>query len=154
MGSRLMSQPGCAVLAAGLWRARQLVIAVACLRGDERVTEMAPGFPAGLVRGVLVVTLPAELTFGNARDLRDALDTAFADHAMVIVDMTATEFCDSSGVAELVFASKRAGKRGDTLRLAMARARVPRFFKLTGADRVLEIYDSVSAALGVGGVRA
>ena len=96
------------------------------------------------------MTSPAEITFGNAGHLRDALDSAFTGRAIVIVDMTATEFCDSSGVAELVFASKRAHKRGDELRLAMARAAVPRFFKLTGADRVLEIYGSVPEALAGG----
>jgi anti-sigma B factor antagonist len=114
------------------------------------MTEIAPGFPAWLAGDVQVVTVPAEVTFGNARHLRDALDSAFTGRAVVIADMTGTQFCDSSGVAELVFASNRAQKRGEELRLAMTRTAVPRFFKLTGADRVLEIYDSVTEALAAG----
>lgn len=55
---------------------------------------------------VLVVTPPAEIDVLNSGKLRDALLSALADHATVVVDMTANKFCDSSGLQALVAAHR------------------------------------------------
>lgn len=93
---------------------------------------------------VLVVTPPAEIDVLNSGKLRDALLSALADHATVVVDMTANKFCDSSGLQALVAAHRC---RPGELRVAVDHTHVQRIFKLTGADRVIRIFSTVADAI-------
>jgi anti-sigma B factor antagonist len=55
--------------------------------------------------GVPVVATPEEIDITNAEALRSALLTAAANgHSVVVVDMTRTRFCDSSGLHTLLAA--------------------------------------------------
>ena len=64
-----------------------------------------------------------------------------------VVDMTATEFCGSSGISVLVWAHKRARAGGGELRLVMGSHAVYRVFKVTGVDRALRIFTSLPEAV-------
>jgi anti-anti-sigma factor len=66
---------------------------------------------------------------------------------MVIADMTATTFCDSSGIGMLVRAHKQAAATGSQLRLAVSSAAVVRALTLVQMDSLLPIYPSLSKAL-------
>ena len=115
-------------------------------------------FPVELVRGVPVVTAPEEIDITNAAGLRAGLlegaglDAAghgyeAAGHRAFVVDMTRTRFCDSSGIAALVEAYKRAQAAGGQVLLATSGAAVPRIFELTGIDRVIPSFTSLEDAL-------
>jgi anti-sigma B factor antagonist len=93
-----------------------------------------------------VVTVPAEIDLHSARTLGDALAAASAGHPTVIVDMTGNVFCDSSALARLVMAHKRARAAGGELRLVMAPSHVLRVFKATGIDRMVRIFGTVAEA--------
>ena len=100
------------------------------------------------VRGVLVVTAPEEIDVTNALALRTALVEAAAhDHGTVVVDMTGTQFCDSTGLHTLLAAHKRAQAEGGELLLAIATASVLRIFALTGIDRLIPSFTSLDQAL-------
>jgi anti-sigma B factor antagonist len=105
------------------------------------------GFRIWSLGGLPVVTLPAEIDIGNAGLLREALASAGAGHATIVVDMTGTEFCDSSAISELITAMKRAHADGGDLRLVVARRAVQKIFAVTGMMQVFTIFDSLPQAL-------
>jgi anti-sigma B factor antagonist len=73
-----------------------------------------------MVSGVPVVTLPAEIDATSADVLRAALLIAPRHgHATIVVDMTQTQLCDSSGLNMLVRAHQRAVAEGGELRLVI-----------------------------------
>jgi len=105
-------------------------------------------FPIAVVRGVPVVTVPAEVDVTNAPGLRAALLEAAADGAPVlVVDMTGTRFCDSAGLHVLVDAHKRARAEGGEVLLAVAAAAVLRVLAITGVDTVIPNFSSLDEAL-------
>ena len=66
---------------------------------------------------------------------------------VVVADMTATTFCDSSGARILVLAWEQAAVNGIDLRIVVPAAAVRRGFALMGLDGFLPFYPSLSAAL-------
>jgi anti-sigma B factor antagonist len=61
--------------------------------------------------------------------------------------MTATRFCDSSGISLLVRAHQQAAASRTELRLVVAYPAVLRALTLGGLDQLLPIYPSLSQAL-------
>jgi anti-sigma B factor antagonist len=96
----------------------------------------------------VVIALPAEIDMANAGRAGQQLGSAFAPSvATVIVDMTATTFCDSSGISMLVRAHKQAAANSTQLRLAVPSTAVRRTLALVQVDRLLPIYPSLKQAL-------
>lgn len=96
----------------------------------------------------VVVTLPAEIDLDNADRIGRQLDAALAPGvATVVADMTATTFCDTSGVRMLVLAHKGAAARHAELRVVIPSADVLRVLAILKVDRVLRIYPSLEDAL-------
>lgn len=105
-------------------------------------------FPVEVVDGVPVVTAPEEVDIANAAGLRAALlKAAERDHALVVVDMSRTRFCDSAGLNALVAAARQARADGGEVRLVVVGEAVVRLVALTGVDRVVPIYASLEDAL-------
>jgi anti-sigma B factor antagonist len=105
-------------------------------------------FPVEVVQGVPVVAAPEEIDITNAEALRSALITAAANgHRALVVDMTQTRFCDSSGLHVLIAAHKRAGAEGREVPLVIASITILRVFALTGIDRVIPNFTSLAEAL-------
>jgi anti-anti-sigma factor len=105
-------------------------------------------FPVEVVKGVPVVAAPEEIDITNAEALRSALLTAAAGgHGALVVDMTRTQFCDSSGLHALIAAHKRAGAAGREVLLVIPSVAVLRVFALTGMDTVIPNFTSLGEAL-------
>ncbi len=103
--------------------------------------------PIEVIEGVPVVAAPEEIDITNAEALRSALLTAAASgHRTLVVDMTQTQFCDSSGLHALVAAYKRAEAEGREMLLVIPGAAVLRVFALTGMDRVIPNFTSLAEA--------
>ena len=104
-------------------------------------------FPVQWSAQTAIVRLPAEIDLTVADELREALLGVLNQGALgLIVDMTATTFCDSAGITALVRAVRRATADGATLRLAVSAPAVLRVFTLVGIDRLIDIYPDVAAA--------
>jgi anti-sigma B factor antagonist len=101
------------------------------------------GLEAGASGRHVVVTAPAEIDLVNAPDLSDQLTAACRSPHVVIVDMTATTFCDSAGVRALARAWELAARSGGELRLAIGSSPVQRILQLTGLDQVVPVYRDV-----------
>ena len=101
-----------------------------------------------VVSGVPVVTAPEEIDITNTPELRSALLEASAHgHRTLVVDMTRTQFCDSSGLHTLLAAHKRAKSEGGELLLVIPAIAVLRVFAITGIDRMIPNFTSLDQAL-------
>lgn len=107
------------------------------------------GYPVEMITDIPVVTAPTEIDITTADRLRAVLTaTVAAGHTTVVVDMTRTEFCDSSGLGVLVRAHKRALEAGGELRLVMpADGAVFRTFTMTSLYRFIPRFGSLQEAL-------
>ncbi len=105
-------------------------------------------FPVEVAGGVPVVIAPEEIDITNAGALRSALLHAAADgHRTLVVDMTQTRFCDSSGLHALIAAHKRANAEGREMLLVIPCTAVLRVFVITAMDRVIPNVTSLDQAL-------
>ena len=99
----------------------------------------------------VVIALPAEIDMANADLVGQQLGSALTPGVRtVIADMTATRFCDSSGISMLVQAHKQAAANRTELRLVVLSAAVLRTLTLVGLDHLLPIDSSLSQALAAG----
>jgi anti-sigma B factor antagonist len=100
--------------------------------------------------GLLIVALPGEIDMSNSPQVRATLLAAIGRHpAMVIADMTATSFCDSSGMGALVYAYRQAVTAGADMRLVIGHPSVRRLFALSGIETVIGIYPDLPGALSI-----
>jgi anti-sigma B factor antagonist len=96
-----------------------------------------------------VITMPAEIDATNADQIRQALLAAVNDDlAVLIIDMSATTFCDSAGVHAIMAARRQAKGTGTDLRLVATA--VLRILTLVGADQLIAIYPTLQAAQAAG----
>lgn len=105
-------------------------------------------FPVRWSGRTAVVTLPVEVDLTVADAARGALLEVLNQGAgLLVVDMTATTFCDSAGITALVRAARRAAACNAEIRVAAATSTVLRVFSLVGIDRLIAIYPSVADAV-------
>ena len=105
-------------------------------------------FPVEVTGGVPVVAAPEEIDAANVAGLRTALlDAAASGTGTLVVDMSRTQFCDSSGLNVLVRAHQRAQTDGGEVLLVIFAAAVLRLLALTGIDRVIPQFASLDEAL-------
>jgi anti-sigma B factor antagonist len=96
--------------------------------------------------GAVVITLAGELDLYNADEVRAAFVQALDDGATIlVVDMTAVEFMDSTALGVLVEARSKLENGG--LRLAAPQLGARRTLQVSGLDRHLPVHDSVEDAL-------
>jgi len=75
----------------------------------------------------------------------------YTDHrtdpqARIVVDLSAVDFIDSSGLGALIGGLKAARQEGGDLRIACAGDQVKAVLKLTNLDRILAPYGTVEEA--------
>jgi anti-sigma B factor antagonist len=96
----------------------------------------------------VVITLPEEIDITNSPRLREALLAVISRRpAVVVADMTATTFCDSSGMTAIVTAYRQAVAVGADLRIVVRHPAPLRVFELSGIDTVISMYPDLPAAL-------
>ena len=95
-----------------------------------------------------IVVFPPEVDISNAAYYGVELLAAFRPGvAVVIADMTLTEFCESSGIRHLLIANRRAKRSLAQLRVVVTSDAVRRVLQVTGVDQVLDIRPSMGHAL-------
>ena len=97
--------------------------------------------------GVTVVRPDGRLNMVAAPALRKQLHDLVADgNARVVVDLSATDFIDSSGLGALISGLKVARQAGGDLRIAAPTRQVVTVLELTNLNRVLRAHDSADSA--------
>jgi anti-sigma B factor antagonist len=96
----------------------------------------------------VVVAVPAEVDVTNSAQVDQMLaDVAAQGPEIMTVDMTATNFCDSSGIHALAHAHRLVTADGGELRIAIGTSPALRVLQLTGLDQVLTVYQDLDWAL-------
>lgn len=96
----------------------------------------------------LVLTATGRLNLTAAPRLKAGVDAAVADgHHRVVLDLSAVEFIDSSGLGAIVGGLKSARQAGGDLRITGATEQVRTVLGLTNLDRILRPYPTVEDAL-------
>ena len=103
-----------------------------------------------IIDSVTAVLQPrGRLTMVSTSGLRSLVaDTVAAGHTHVGVDLSETDFIDSSGLGALVAGLKTARQAGGDLRIARPTEQVRTVLELTNLDRVLRPAASVHGAFG------
>ena len=97
---------------------------------------------------VAVLALRGEVDVSSAPRLRQRLvELATEGRAWVVVDLSAVEFLDSTGLGILVSGLRRFRLLGGDLTLAGAQPRILRVLEMTRLDRAFDVYASVDAAV-------
>lgn len=92
------------------------------------------------IDGSVVVRLQGELDMATAPVLDRALTAALASAGgAVVVDMSSLTFMDSTGIAVLLGAARRAEAAGRSLVVRSPNRPVLKAFRLTGVDQILAI---------------
>ena len=105
-------------------------------------------FPVTWSGRCATVAVPAELDLTISDGLREALLGVLNAGALgLVVDMTATTFCDSAGISAITRAMRRAAANDAAMRLAVTAPAVLRVLDLVGIDRLIDIYPDADAAL-------
>jgi anti-sigma B factor antagonist len=105
------------------------------------------GYEIRWVGGLPVVATPGEIDVSNAAEFRQSLLSGANGHPTLVVDMSGTVFCDSTGVHQLVRARARAAAAGGELRLVIRTAPVHRLFTIMGIDRLFPVFASLEQAV-------
>jgi anti-sigma B factor antagonist len=94
----------------------------------------------------VLVELSGELDLASAVKLEDELKHLEASSpAVIVLDLQALSFMDSSGLRAVLAADSRAREDGRRLVLVRGDERVQRVLRITRLDERLEIVDSVDA---------
>ena len=105
-------------------------------------------YPVLWIGQTAVMALPAEIDITNADQVReDLLSVLNQGAALLVADLSKTTFCDSAAISALARSFRRAEATHSQMRLAVSTLAVRRILALTGVDRLLDIYQSVTAAL-------
>jgi anti-sigma B factor antagonist len=95
-----------------------------------------------------VVDVTGEVDVFSAPTLAEHLTQLFdAGQRTVVVDLTAVNFLDSTGLGTLVAGRNRAEEAGGQLPIVGSGDRVLKLFRITGLDEVFQIYPSIGAAI-------
>jgi anti-sigma B factor antagonist len=105
-------------------------------------------YPVLWVGQTAVISTPVEIDTTNADEILKCLLSAIGNGARgLVVDMTATTFCDCAGVHAMVACWKQAAAEGVSLRLAVSAPAVSHVLAITGASRLIDTRPTVAAAL-------
>jgi anti-anti-sigma factor len=97
--------------------------------------------------GYVIAALSGELGIASAPALREQLLSLLRAASHLIIDLSAVERADASGLAVLVGSRRRARLLGGSLRLAAPSPQVARVLSATGMNQHLDIFPTVRAAI-------
>ena len=97
--------------------------------------------------GYVIAALRGELGIASASALREQLRSLLRAASQLIIDLSAVEQADASGLAVLVGSGHRARLLGGSLRLAAPSPEVARVLAATGMDRHLDVFATLQAAM-------
>jgi anti-anti-sigma factor len=97
--------------------------------------------------GYAIAALSGDLGIASAPALREQLRSLLRTSSQVIIDLSAVERADASGLAVLVGSGRRARLLGGSLRLAAPSPEVARVLAATGLNQHLDIFPTIRAAI-------
>jgi anti-sigma B factor antagonist len=109
--------------------------------------DLEPAVNAGYSSPV-VVSVAGEVDLNTAPQLRDKLAEVTSRKAeVVIVDLGAVEFLDSTGLGVILTAWKEVTAQGCALAVVSPQPRITRIFEITGLNLSIPVCVSLEAAI-------
>ncbi len=100
------------------------------------------------IRGIDVVTLPERLIMANATEVRSELKTVIEQgEGRMVIDLSTTEYMDSSGLAAIVSALQAARTKQGDVYLACMNDTLRALFELTQLHKICQIFDDTESAV-------
>ncbi|AEF40885.1 STAS domain-containing protein [Hoyosella subflava] len=97
--------------------------------------------------GVAIIEPKGRLNMVAAPRLRELIEsTVEAGATRIVIDLSATDFIDSSGLGALISGLKCTRQAGGDLRIAQPNAQIETVLSLTNLNRVLKAYASAEGA--------
>jgi anti-sigma B factor antagonist len=97
--------------------------------------------------GCAVLQVFGEVDLSTAPQLREDLTAMVAGGELdIVVDLSATEFLDSTGLGALVTGLKRVRAKGGNMKVVCTSPRVCKVFEITSIDKVMPLLSSVDEA--------
>ena len=94
-----------------------------------------------------LIGLVGEADVTNSDALRDVLDAEVAkEPRTLIIDLSGLRFMDSSALHALLRVNRSLDRQGGVLALVSPQAAVAKILRLTTADRLIPVFDSVAEA--------
>lgn len=94
-----------------------------------------------------VLSVRGEVDMATAPALAAALSgMVAAGDRLVVVDLSGTDFIDSSGLGVLVVALRQLRRHGGRMRVVCSSPRVCKVFEIAGFDRVVAVHASLDDA--------
>jgi anti-sigma B factor antagonist len=106
-----------------------------------------------LAGGIRAFTVRGELDMNTAPELEDSLEKVVtAEAAQVVIDLTACDFIDSTGIALIVRSWQRLDRGGEgggrgKLVLCCDNTQVMRLLRITGVDSSISVHEQRDAAV-------
>ena len=101
-----------------------------------------------LESGVAVLTISGRLSLGAEVERLDGAvnELLKKEQKKFVFDISALEYCDSSGVGMFVSSLTKIKKAAGELKIAGANQRIQRIFKMTGVDTLMAMFATVAEA--------
>ena len=97
--------------------------------------------------GFVVLAIQGDVDLASSPRLREQfIELVRGGHRNVVVDLTAVDFIDSTGLGILVGAFRRLRQQGGDMSVVCTRPRILQLFEITGLAKVFAIHASVDAA--------
>lgn len=101
------------------------------------------------LNNVLIVSLEGELDHHNVEEVRTKIDDRLDRDAIskLIMDFSALNFMDSSGIGMIIGRYKRLNSKGGNLAIANVKSNLDKIFELSGIHKIIKLYDNIEEAL-------
>jgi anti-sigma B factor antagonist len=98
--------------------------------------------------GMAVIALGGEVdVYTSPRLKQEMVDLLNKGITRLVIDLSAVEYLDSTGLGVLIGGLKRARERDGDLRLICDNLRILRIFEITGLTKIFDIYRTEAEAL-------
>jgi anti-sigma B factor antagonist len=98
--------------------------------------------------GTAVIALGGEVdVYTSPRLKQEMVDLLNKGITRLVIDLSAVEYLDSTGLGVLIGGLKRARERDGDLRLICDNLRILRIFEITGLTKIFDIYRTEAEAL-------
>jgi anti-sigma B factor antagonist len=96
--------------------------------------------------GVSTIRIEGEIDVSQAIVLREDIGAALGVGVLVLADLSAVPFIDSSGIGILVTAHRLALANGGVFAIVAPSEQVGQVLRMTRADKLLNVFDSAESA--------
>jgi anti-sigma B factor antagonist len=93
------------------------------------------------------IGVEGELDLAVAPQLQEALEKAAPDHEQILIDLSACEFIDSTGIATILQTQQRMAGEGHRLAIFGATKQVRRILEVTGLTANGLVFETADSAL-------